>query len=98
MKTTTSAFPNLSRLYPNHTIVSIKEAFKPGKRWINNENNDNVIAQVRSLRKRGYKSITFELKGNTINSEPFESSWGIHELAFYVPVTNKQYNSNSVRI
>lgn len=98
MKTPTSIFPAVSRLYPNSQILGIRKAFKNGKGWINQNETTNLLAQIRTLRKEGYNKVLLVIKYNG-TKQPIESDFSIQELIFYTPLTQLQYeNSKGVRL
>jgi hypothetical protein len=90
----TKVFPELNKFYPNHHILCIKQAWKPGFGWSANIHfNQPVLAQVRILRNQGFKNFSFLLRNDKTSIE-FIIDVGLPELVHYKLLQTFIYGPN----
>lgn len=79
----TSVFPIAQKLYPNHLILGVKKAWKPGFGWATNiYHNLPVLSQVRILKKLGFTNVSLMLRDENTSIE-FTSDFRMSELVYY---------------
>jgi hypothetical protein len=90
-----SVFPTLNRLYSNHTILAIPEAWKADFGWsVNVHTQLPVLSQIRVLKEEAFTEVSLVLSNNNTKEEIF-IEWKIDDFNFCRPAKRKRHFANA---